>query len=725
MDAHPSVMDTPTSTPDPVTPGTSEASATSDPSAGSFAAWRARIDAAVSNRKTYLDDWRTNVSYRVMQVFQGSEGDASVDRVALPEDWARTKQKQSQLSFQLPKIVASHSRPEALPFAPHVTAAVNQVLTKTCKAHYMIDECLADAINATGVLASKIRIDIITEEVEIQDPSQPPPVEGVPSVPRMIKTTRTVARRLGWDRLSTSALLWPAEFASSHWDQAPWLGHDQLVPCAVVKKHPVWGPIVAAAVEGGKETPVEHEGAPENLSKDITSASRGKLGTVPCYRLQEIWYRAAQFDTDARHPDHLRTLVFIEGLTEPVQSGDADEQTWVPATPDVPPMPAGVNPMTGQPTPAVPGVEGKPGHFTGLVEFPIRVETLTYVSDVAIPPSDSRAGRAQVNELMRSRAQMLKQRDTSIPIRWYDVNRVDETIVEEIRKGNWQDMIPMNGPGDRAIGEVARANYPRENFQFQAVLGRDLDGAWSLSNNQLGSPNSGERSATEISAVQNAASIRLSYEKGKVNRYVAEGSAVLWSLMQRYTTGPEYVEILGQNGAKILAAMPKDAYAQHYEFDFVPDTSDHIDLETKQERFTKTYNLMRKSPNAIGAAMDAEMVRLHGYDPAQFIKEAPPPAPEPPNVSFRFSGEDLSSPIALALALKSYPLTPADIATSAMMIKDALARQIAMPPQEVMDGTHVAPGAEGAPPLTKDPNAIEPPETVEPILKRSVTGEHF
>ena len=134
---------------------------------------------------------------------------------------------------------------------------------------------------------------------------------------------------------------------------------------------------------------------------------------------------------------------------------------------------------------------------------------------------------------------------------------------------------------------------------------------------------------------------------------------------------------------------------------------------------------MRKSPNAIGAAMDAEMVRLHGYDPAQFIKEAPPPAPEPPNVSFRFSGEDLINPIALALALKSYPLTPEDIAAASMMVKDAVAQQNRMPPPEIMDGTHVAPGGSQAPPTVSDPNAVEPPETVEPILKRSVTGEHF
>jgi hypothetical protein len=103
-------------------------------------------------------------------------------------------------------------------------------------------------------------------------------------------------------------------------------------------------------------------------------------------------------------------------------------------------------------------------------------------------------------------------------------------------------MIPVNGPGDRVIGEVSRAQFPRENFQFQNVINGDLDRAWSLSNNSLATKNQTERSAAEINAVQGAGAIRLDYGKDRVNRYIADGCSVLFSLMQMFMEGTDFVE---------------------------------------------------------------------------------------------------------------------------------------------------------------------------------------
>src|SRR5574338_315472 len=243
----------------------------------------------------------------------------------------------------------------------------------------------------------------------------------------------------------------------------------------------------------------------------------------------------------------------------------------------------------GQPMP------GRPGYYKGLRRLPIRVETLVYVSDTAVPPSDSEAARPQVRELIKSRSQMLRQRDSSIPLRWYNTNLMDPAIVEKIAQGGWQEPVPVNGPGERMIGEVARANFPRENFEFQSVIGNDLDRAWSLSNNQLATPNPGGRSATEDNVVQSAGQVRLDYEKARGNRYLIEGAEVLFSLMQKFRHGTKWVSVPGPQGDTLQQVTPLDLQGE-YLFDIVADSSDRIDTATKQANATKLYNIMANSP---------------------------------------------------------------------------------------------------------------------------------
>jgi len=412
--------------------------------------WRQRIKASEKHRETFAATWQENVKDRKQGV--SNEGDS--DRLSLPEDWARTKQKTAQLAYQLPRIVATGKTPEVDQRAALVTADLNDVLRYECQAHYMIDECLADVVNAAGIMVSEIGLERQTETYELLAPPVPDvsalgEVTPGTGLPKPEKATRILSQKIVWDRRSPMDFLWPAEFRSSHWDQAPWLGTQVWMLVEQAKKTfkalpPDFKP------EGGRK--------PKGLADDIEATYQSGDEYV---RVTTIYYRAWLYDADKKHPDCLRKVVFVEGHEEPVEYGDSDWQEWVPATPEI------------------------PGYYLGLKKFPIRAETLVYVSDSAIPPSDSEAARPQVRELKKSRSQMLRQRDHAIPIRWFNSNLVDEEISEQLRRGTYQDFIPVNGDGSRMIGEVARANYPRENFEFQSIIGNDLDRAWSLSNNQL------------------------------------------------------------------------------------------------------------------------------------------------------------------------------------------------------------------------------------------------
>lgn len=666
--------------------------------------WRDSIAASVRHRDELAKDWKENVSYRVMKMFT----DVNTDKVAVPEDWARTKQKVSQLSFQVPKIVATARQPQYQAAAPIFQAVLNHKLHHEVRAEVMLDECLADVVNAAGLMASMVGIDIVTEDVEVpeQDISQfPPEVQAALMKSGQVPTItmpQTVHQQLTWKRISPGALLWPAEFTSSDWDDAPWLGYETWM-------------LLAHAKKTYKKLPPDFKSSstkPQLLSEGATVNDAIKQSPEKYVKVQVIIYKAYMFDADATHPEHLRRLIFVEGHDEPVEQGDLPWQQWVEKTV----KPAPVDPKTGQPTGEPVEV---PGHFIGVRKNPIRVATLTYVSDLATPPSDSQAGRSQVNELIRSRSQMIRQRDSSIPMRWADTNRIDAEILEQVRAGEWNGVIPINGPGERAIGEVSRAQYPRENFSFQNVLGQDLDRAWSLSSTQLASQGGEVRSATETKLIQSAADVRLEYEKARVARYVIGGVEVLAGLVQLFTDHTEYVQIVGADGAKRMEAWDRHTVDGEYAFDVVPDSADRIDPTVRQERILRLYNLAANDPTINREALTRQLVESYGMDPSVVMKAPPPPKDEPPNISFRFGGDDMTNPLAVAVMLKAYPdLSDKHIMAAAKMIQDAIQQiQTPHPPAPPQPGGGAPPA--GAPPAQPP---ITPPETQEPILKRLSNG---
>lgn len=683
--------------------------------------WREFISAAESRRKDLVADWKENVAFRVMRPFSrisAADTQTPGDRVAVPEDWSRSKQKAAQLAYQIPRVVATAKRPEFETAAPIVTAAINDKLSRECRASYMIDECLSDVINASGLMVSIVGVDVRTEMQEHEVPGEPvidpmtglaalDPVTGQPVLgpPTTQTVEHQVSKRFYWDRISTASFLWPREFSRSDWDKAPWLGYDFYLPLEEARRKYNLGPDFKSA----SKKPM--------LLADAVLSGQEHSNPEDYVKVTQLFYYGSFYDPDIIHPDCIKTIVFVEGKEEPVVDEKVDWQMWVDP---VAPVPAGPpTPEQPQGTPAQPGI---PGHYVGITKLPIRVGTLVYVSDLATPPSDSMVGRAQVREMSRSRSQMLRQRDHSIPIRWYDVNRIDPMVVEAIKAGTWQDIIPMDGPGDHAIGEVARANYPRENFQFSNIIGADLDRAWSLSNNQLGTTTDTERSATEVNVMSSANNTRLDYEKGRVNRYLVEGAQVLFQLMQRFMDETDYVRIVGKDGAERLVPVNQDTLAGEYAFDIKADSSERVDLTTRQANIVKVYNLLANSPSVNRSALEREIIELHGLDPKKIEAEPKEPAPDKPNVSYRFGGEDLLNPLAVAILQKSgVNITPDEIKAAALMVKDAIAqmREAQLPPPAPPTGGGPPPGVV---PPGQQPPAVEPPETNDPILKRGESG---
>jgi len=681
--------------------------------------WHTKIAACRKKREKLNKTWQVNVDFRKNKVYAAT--DETQDRIAVPVDWARTKNKIAQLFFQVPAIKAKARRPEFVGAAALYAAAVTFELEHEIRAHHLMDECLSDAVNAAGMGIALIGYDASFEEVttpaidlsvrtpaEIEAMQQPPAPPAAPAaapappadgmeppaaapvappttgIPQM-DAKRTVYQCYYGRRISPSQFLWPPDFTGSDWQKAEWLGYEDRIPLAEALRRK-WVDDDYEAEMGDKL-----ESMSSSEDQDPDSEPVGKY-----VKFSQIFYKKSVLDPEEKDPRKLGMVVMIDGKKEPVvdedfrwQAYDAQTRTW-----------------------------------GGLTSFPLKVLTLVYVSDEDVPPSDSEIGRPQVKELNKSRTQMLQQRDRSAPMRWFDVNMVDEAIADQMEHGTYQGMIPMNGPGNNAIGEVARANYPRETFQFQQIIEKDLDSGWSMGPDQLGYAMGGDTSAAEANHIANAASVRLDYERAKVLRFFLDIAEGVGSLLQLFQDDEKWVELEGPDGLKQLQAWNNSKVRGDYAFEAKPDAAIKIDVGQKRVESLNVYKLLRRDPLANGQEILKDVLEWHGFDLSKAMVPPAPPPPKPATLRYTFKGEDLTNPVVVALvqANSEKPLTPQDLAAAKKLMSDAgipvMAPQVMPVPQPNQHGQlptveQVAAGK------AKHPG---PPEQVDPLGQRYGNG---
>ncbi len=192
---------------------------------------------------------------------------------------------------------------------------------------------------------------------------------------------------------------------------------------------------------------------------------------------------------------------------------------------------------------------------------------------------------------------------------------------------------------------------------------------------------------------------------------------VLAGLMQLFHTKLDYVELVGPDGVGVLEAWNRDKIAGEFAFELVPDSSEHLDVDTKIGRVLKMYNLMANSSSIRKSALEKELIEYMGFDPAKLMNTQPPEHTDPPNVSFRFNGADLLNPLATAIMQKGgITISMQDIQQAQALIHAASA-PAPVPPGQPMPPQ---PGAPPAPPPPGPP--VTPPDVNQPILKRAEGG---
>lgn len=668
---------------------------------GSFEFWKKEILAAAAKRdEDFKPNWDRNIASYQAKSGAPTPSVSDTDAIVVPKDFANVEQKRAQLFFQLPKVLCKAMRPDAEDSAPLVQAILRFYLgPQRVDAMKMMGECLFDTLCPAGLMVSKIGYESVQDGVAmvpVQVPAPEMPSTGptplgavaqpgaappgsvlglnTPPPPQTITiqrpAPRIISERYFWDRWSPAKALIPDGFSGSNYDKAPWLGGEVELSA------------LRAQQFRAEDDLKLQTGDDEHRLKSEPSERRSTEEKVRAF---EIWYKASLYDPNEKNPDKIRYMLILDGDEEPVRHADSPYQRF--------------DPMTGRLT-------------LGMRGFPIHIGALRYVSDSAYPPSECTISHRLGMELNRFRQQMVTLRDRAIPQILADMMRLGGAgTLEKMRRGEYAGIIPVPNldVSNPPLFAAPVAHMNPDSYRGNDYIDRDMDTVWGLGPNQHGQEAAESRSATEMSIAQGNAKTRLSAERRDAMAYFAAGATKLLSLLQLFQDREEFVEIVGDDGARRLEAWDRTKIASEYLIEIKPDSSAQFDVAQDRSDLLKLYELTAKDPNGNRVELLHRMAPTFDLDPARWVvTQLPPKGPEPAGVSFSFKLEDLdignpNFPVVMfILQQNGYAFPPEMIQR---MQQHAQLQQLVMAHAGV--GPGIAPA--GAPPSTP-----QPPNTTHP-----------
>jgi hypothetical protein len=596
--------------------------------------FRSRLDICKLYRRKLIANWTINIDYRRGKPF-ASQSDE--DQVSVNLDWSLTKAKQAALFSQVPKVRIDHvpdTLPKSAPWAMPFERRLNDTLVESGVESAM-DECLPDCINASGIGVIMVSYETLQEDKQVpkQDLSMLHPDDHAQALasgqlngePLEMETVPHIKDyRYKIERISPADLLWPINFTGSNFDQGPWVGRSgRMTWATAVQRYNLTEEDKATVL--GEDRPM--------LDKLTHDVERDKVAADDMVPFDEIFYRESEYNENPDNFEQIHHLVFIGGKDKPVL-----DEPWKGQRPDA-----------------------ESGKVLGAQRFPIRILTLAYITDETIPPSDSAIGRPQVNEINKARTQMIRQRERSLPVRWFDVNFIDPTVQQSLMRGTWQAMIPVQGDGSRRIGEIARAAFPPESFKFDEIAKHDLHEEWTVQEGIAVSSAKGDPDQNHANF-----STQVGRERAKVGSFFGSIAEVLGGLMCLYENPAQFGEGFDPKISAVLRCS------------ILADSTVLLDANQKLERLDNFINKYAKSGWINIEPVLQEIAVLSGLDPSLVVKAPAPKPPVEPNISLRLTGvEDLLNPLTLAFLIKSGQAPPAELIEQAK----ALIQQAVVPPQ--------------------------------------------
>jgi hypothetical protein len=577
---------------------------------GSMAGWVGAISSAQANLQKIAAtrQWDNNLK---AYLGEGDRRKYGENTTLIRKDFALTEIKKALLCYQTPEVSAEAKNPQFEAAAPLVGAVMNDYLGQNrLNAMAMIDEVLMDLLCPAGIGVTKLGYEAFVDPKVKEIPAPNPVNPQMPAIDQMtgkpVMQPNIVRESCFWQRIPPKMFLYPPTFIGSDFDKAGWLGFKYTLNKTVAQR---------VLELNDDETPA---GSSLDFTKDLLASDVGRdaaqdTNTVSVF---EIWYRAAEFDPEVGDPEIFRQLVILEGReSAPIIHRDSPYQEIQ---------------------------DGK--MIAGMRGNPIHVFTLRYVSDQAIPQSDSSASRDQVDELSRGRTQMIDQRDRNMPLIAYDPSRVPKESVDKYLKGVTQELIAIPGMdgSNSPFVPIQKGAMHGENFEFNNIINRDIGEAWSLGQNQLGLDTDSKRTATELSLMQSGTDTRMDKERSTFLRKFAAGCQKALALIQMFATEEDWARVADEQGQMVLQQWDNTSVAGDYTITLAPDSSQRIDGAAMKKEAVDIYKMFGNDPMVNQIELRKATFRKLGMDPNRLVLQPQPKQPEKPQVSLALKGEDMS-----------------------------------------------------------------------------------
>jgi hypothetical protein len=596
--------------------------------------WRNQLDLSQRRIKKELNGWRANIA-RYAGAKPTLPGVPPEETINVNVQFYTTELKKPQLFYQIPAIALEARQGAVQVAAPIFRQILNDLLgPKAIDAAELFDELLSDVMIPSGFAVSKLGyVETVVNKsvptnrmVPMIDPATKQPViDPVTGMPQEVLATddkgrpetETVPHRIHeeyfWRRISPSRLVLPVGFLSQRYQEAPFVGWKFPVTEAMLSS---WGAGVDVDTMSG-------------IDPDETLAGPNDREFLRDLRVGEgieIFYKASLFDPKEKNPEKIRQLILVrvQGASRRSDSLAAVVHRDLPAQ----------------------RFDDDGALVQGPKGFPIRILTIHKMPDAPFPNSDCTTIRDVADEKSIGRSQMVQQRRRNLPLRAFDRLRMKKDTIQRIEQGDWQGMIPFEGPiTDDLFCVISQAHYPTENFKFDEITQHDIDRLAAAGANQQATVAQGDQTATASALIQRAADTVISKQRDRVLGFFMGGVEYLSSLVQVYSTYESVLQMVGEDGAQQIVTWDKETIRGTWAFSAKPDSAVRINAAEERDQTVKGYNLLANEPWINRQELVRLVVEKLGWDAAKLVlKQLPEKPPEAPRVTVSIQGKDLFDP---------------------------------------------------------------------------------
>lgn len=563
--------------------------------------WTNLLKSYLPNNKKGAQDVKTNAHFRNVHTKLGALFYRSPDLTLVPKDPSPAQNQIPNPSFD-PTIPGS---PQFLSMEDIISvkqAVLQQTLGRNgVKAERLMDELIIDVEAWAGYGASKLGYRCVTKPVQkpkMGPPQQPGAILGLsadqmPPVPQIgtdgnpvMETVQVpVFEEWYWRRFSPLKLLFDSSCRSVRFDEdATWMG---MIFFMTPEKAEAAFKIESDELAKG----TEDDRAFQHDADQKAKPSGLVMGV-------EIFLKASYF-TEEVDPQVIYQLVLLKGIqNKPVVWRMSPDQTI--------------------------GPDGKLTQDS-LLGFPIQVLTIRDSPDSSYPDSDSAFTDPLVKELNTWRRQQVLLRDAAIGKYLIDGAAFEEAELELVRNGEvGQSVLVKDGAlkelGSKGIIDTtAQVHATADDYRGQDIFKQDMDETLGISATTAGTPTSTVRTATEIASFGANSTARNEKERGRVVDFYLDGVRKLDTLLMRYATQQQYVQVAGEEGANRMLMWNNAMIAGRYIYDITPDSQMAPDNAVQFEQDMRMYNLTAPDPLLNRAYVLRRMYRRRGYDPSKVV----------------------------------------------------------------------------------------------------------